>query len=217
MKKTLICLFLAVAAMANAQDLYTDFVRNSSTSFDSADNQYLLQSTGVTAYRVGNVDSPLAVLRGLLPISPTVQTAKGFTSVLDDEIFTSSSASYSSGVWWNFGTGAYTLGNGISLPAASVVLANYDVIPTVQFETLAPGTHVVTYEVTSLGGTSTPGTLQFYVYTNGNWVKLGNANMTIPSVSASFTLNYTAPVKLRWMLVRNSSALASVSLSTHIN
>ncbi|HEY3780167.1 MAG TPA: hypothetical protein VGL56_03715 [Fimbriimonadaceae bacterium] len=217
MKKILILLLVAVAGMANAQDLLNDFVRNSSTSYDSADAAYLLQSTGATAYRTGVVDTPLGVLRGFLPTSPTGQTAKGYTSVTNDNIFASNSASFSSGIWWNLSTSPYTLGNAVTLPASSVVLVSWDVIPAVQLETLSAGTHVVTYEITALSGTSTPGTLQFWVFTNGAWVKLANANMTIPSVSATFTLNYSAPVKLRWVLVRNGGAMASVDLETRVN
>jgi hypothetical protein len=210
MKKTFIFLILGLAAVANAQDLFNDFTRVTSTEYDSVNKVQIVSTSGKSGFLVGNVDFPFQVLRQIPIVPLTTTVAGGSTSAVTDQVFGSATYHFASGVWWNFGSSQYKLPSGVVLPSQNAVMVSEDAMPTIQFETSGP--HTFTTTVSSLSGAPSPGNLNVEVYFNGEW-----AGATSTPVGSTQTVqtpyNYSGSYKFRWVLQRTSSAPAVAVVS----
>lgn len=209
MKALLTFLILAVAVLANAQDLLNDFNRGVYTYGESAS-----YSGGSDAFSVGFVQFDEQVL-----ISETLENLTNAEGTSLNANVYGTQGPVSSAIWFNLGSSAYTLPNSKVLPSQSVTLQAIDEAPVVEaYETVGGSINVHTH-ATTVAGTSTPGTLICLSYIAGTWTTVFSHTMTTATFDddRTITLPMTRDIThLRWLLARTGAAAAEITLEVHI-
>jgi hypothetical protein len=132
---------------------------------------------------------------------------------------------FKSAIWWNFGA-SEMLAGGLPIEPNHVTMHSIDKIPcieTTDFRSVAtirgPGTTLnYTYNVSPVGGSSTPGRFELMYFDHGSWKIIANTPLD-SFKSGTGTVTITSDLRLRAVLVRTGTAraMATVWLNYQLN